>query len=86
MSSSCRSRPATTSIRHRSATPTKGLDHFWLTVSGIDALDADLKAKGVEFTMEPNTHHPARPAHLLLFARSARYLDQELLERDQKYA
>ena len=40
-------------------TPYQGLDHFGLTVSGIDAVAADLKAKGVEFTMEPRTSGPA---------------------------
>src|ERR1700693_2787368 len=36
-------------------TPYRGLDHFGLSVSGIDAIAADLKAKGVEFTREPTT-------------------------------
>ena len=31
------------------ATPYQGLDHFGLAVSGIDAIAADLKKKGVEF-------------------------------------
>src|SRR5882724_10302387 len=31
-------------------TPYQGLDHFGLSVSGIDEIAADLKAKGVEFT------------------------------------
>src|SRR5262249_10557913 len=39
-------------------TPYQGLDHFGLTVSGIDAVAADLKARGVEFTMEPRTIRP----------------------------
>src|SRR5437763_5436079 len=34
------------------ATPYQGLDHFGLAVSGIDAVAAELKAKGVEFTKE----------------------------------
>src|SRR5262245_59128451 len=33
-------------------TPYQGLDHFGLTVSGIDAIAAELKGKGVEFTTE----------------------------------
>ena len=39
-------------------TPYQGLDHFGLSVSGIDAIAADLKAKGVEFTREPTTVRP----------------------------
>ncbi len=35
--------------------PHRGLDHFGLSVSGIDAIAADLRAKGVEFTREPTT-------------------------------
>src|SRR3989442_9620370 len=40
------------------ATPYQGLDHFGLTVSGIDAIAAELKAKGVVFTKEPTTGRP----------------------------
>src|SRR6266700_5223198 len=39
-------------------TPYQGLDHFGLAVSGIDAIAAELKAKGAEFTMEPTTVRP----------------------------
>ena len=39
-------------------TPYQGLDHFGLTVTGIDAVAAELKAKGVEFTREPTTVRP----------------------------
>ena len=38
--------------------PYQGLDHFGLAVTGIDAVVADLKAKGAEFTMEPNNIRP----------------------------
>ena len=38
--------------------PYLGLDHIGLTVSGIDAAVAELKAKGAEFTMEPTTIRP----------------------------
>src|SRR5260370_1109641 len=31
-------------------TPYQGLDHFGLSVTGIDAIAADLKARGVKFT------------------------------------
>src|SRR5215471_7600521 len=36
-------------------TPYQGLDHFGLYVKNVDAVIADLKKKGVEFTMEPNS-------------------------------
>ena len=63
-------------------TPYQGLDHFGLTVSGIDAVAADLKAKGVEFTMEPRT---IRPGLRICFMRGPQGISIELLERDQKY-
>jgi lactoylglutathione lyase len=64
-------------------TPYQGLDHFGLTVSGIDAVAADLKAKGVEFTMEPRT---IRPGLRICFLRGTQGISIELLERDEKYA
>ena len=64
-------------------TPYQGLDHFGLTVSGIDAVAADLKAKGVEFTMEPRT---IRPGLRICFLRGPQGISIERLERDQKYA
>jgi len=64
-------------------TPYQGLDHFGLTVSGIDAVAADLKAKGVEFTMEPRT---IRPGLRICFLRGPQGISIELLERDRKYA
>jgi catechol 2,3-dioxygenase-like lactoylglutathione lyase family enzyme len=63
-------------------TPYQGLDHFGLTVSGIDAVAADLKAKGVEFTMEPRT---IRPGLRICFLRGPQGISIELLERDQEY-
>ena len=39
-------------------TPYQGLDHFGLTVKDIDAVAAEIKAKGVEFTKEPTTIRP----------------------------
>ena len=44
--------------------PYRGLEHFGLLVSGIDADAAELKAKGCEFTKEPTHGAPGR-AHLL---------------------
>ena len=63
-------------------TPYQGLDHFGLTVSGIDAVAAELKAKGVEFTMEPRTN---RPGLRICFLRGPQGISIKLLERDQKY-
>ncbi len=59
-------------------TPYQGLDHFGLTVSGIDDIAADLKAKGVEFTKEPTT---ARPGVRICFIRGPEGVSIELLER-----
>ena len=63
-------------------TPYQGLDHFGLSVSGIDAIAADLKAKGVEFTKEPTT---IRPGVRICFIRGPQGISIELLERDKKY-
>jgi catechol 2,3-dioxygenase-like lactoylglutathione lyase family enzyme len=59
-------------------TPYQGLDHFGLTVSGIDAIAADLKAKGVEFTKEPTT---VRPGVRVCFIRGPQGVSIELLDR-----
>jgi lactoylglutathione lyase len=63
-------------------TPYQGLDHFGLTVSGIDAVAADLKNKGVEFTKEP---HSPRPGIKICFIRGPQGISIELLDRDPKY-
>ena len=59
-------------------TPYQVLDHFGLTVTGIDAIAADLKAKGVEFTREPTT---VRPGVRVCFIRAPEGVSIELLER-----
>jgi catechol 2,3-dioxygenase-like lactoylglutathione lyase family enzyme len=59
-------------------TPYQGLDHFGLSVKGLDAIAADLKAKGVEFTMEPNN---PRPGIRICFIRGPQGISIELLER-----
>jgi catechol 2,3-dioxygenase-like lactoylglutathione lyase family enzyme len=64
-------------------TPYQGLDHFGLTVSGIDAVAADLKAKGVEFTQQP---HVPRPGIKVCFLRGPQGISIELLDRDPKYS
>ena len=55
-------------------TPYQGLDHFGLTVKDIDAVAAEIKAKGVEFTQAAD-HDPARRAHLL-HPRAAGHFDR----------
>jgi len=64
------------------ATPYQGLDHFGLTCSGIDAIAAELKAKGVKFTREPTT---MRPGVRVCFIRGPEGISIELLDRDPKY-
>ena len=56
----------------------QGLDHFGLSVTGIDAIAADLKAKGVEFTREPTT---VRPGTRVCFIRGPQGVSIELLDR-----
>ena len=63
-------------------TPYQGLDHFGLSVTGLDAIVADLKKKGVEFTMEPNN---PRPGIRICFLRGPQGISIELLDRDPKY-
>ena len=65
------------------ATPYQGLDHFGLTVKDIDAVAAEIRAKGVEFTREPTT---IRPGVRICFIRGPQGISIELLERDKKYA
>lgn len=64
-------------------TPYQGLDHFGLAVTDIDAVAAEMKAKGVEFTKEPTT---IRPGVRICFLRGPQGISIELLERDKKYA
>ena len=58
--------------------PYRGLEHIGLSVKGIDAVVADLKAKGVTFTMEPTT---IRPGVRIAFLRGPENVAIELLER-----
>ena len=59
-------------------TPYQGLDHFGLSVTGIDDVVAELMAKGAVFTMEPNT---IRPGVRIAFLRGPEGVSIELLER-----
>ena len=61
------------------ATPYQGLDHFGLAVNGIDAIAAELKGKGVEFTKEPAT---IRPGVRVCFIRGPEGISIELLDRN----
>lgn len=68
---------------HRRRRLIRRLDHFGLTVKDIDAVAAEIKAKGVEFTKEPTT---IRPGVRICFIRGPQGISVELLERDKKYA
>jgi catechol 2,3-dioxygenase-like lactoylglutathione lyase family enzyme len=59
--------------------PYQGLDHFGLRVSGIDAVVAELKAKGAVFTKEPTT---VRPGLRIAFLRGPEGVSIELLDRN----
>lgn len=63
-------------------TPYQGLDHFGLAVKDIDAVAAQLKAKGVEFSKDT---HTIRPGVRICFIRGPQGISIELLERDAKY-
>lgn len=56
----------------------RGIDHFGFAVKGLDAVVAELKAKGVVFTMEPNE---ARPGIRICFIKGPENISIELLER-----
>jgi lactoylglutathione lyase len=58
--------------------PYRGLEHFGLTVSDIDSVAAELKAKGCEFTKEPTT---VRPGVRICFIRGPQGIAIELLQR-----
>ncbi len=70
--------PAGGNVNPPPATPYQGLDHFGVAVSGIDAIAAELKAKGAEFTMEPTT---IRPGVRVCFVRGPQGVSIELLDR-----
>lgn len=58
--------------------PFLGLEHIGLAVSGLDALVADLKRKGVQFVVEPRS---LRPGLRVAFLRGPDNVRIELLER-----
>jgi lactoylglutathione lyase len=59
--------------------PYLGLEHIGLRVDGIDAAVAELKQKGVEFTVEPKT---IRPGVRIAFLRGPQNVHIELLDRN----
>ena len=61
------------------SSPYLGLDHFGLTVSDIKAAVAELKAKGVTFTMDVTTN---RPGVQIAFLTAPQNVSIELLQRD----
>jgi len=58
--------------------PYRGLEHIGLAVTGIDAVAAEMKAKGVVFSMEPTT---IRPGVRICFLCGPENVSIELLER-----
>jgi len=56
-----------------------GLDHLGLRVRNIDAVVAELKTKGAEFTVEPKT---IRTGVRIAFVRGPQNVLVELLDRD----
>lgn len=58
--------------------PYLGLDHFGLTVPDLDRAVAELKAKGVAFTMEPRT---IRPGVRIAFLTAPENVAIELIQR-----
>lgn len=60
------------------AMPYLGMDHFGMTVENVDAAVAELKAKGVTFTMDPTT---IRPGVRIAFLTAPQNVSIELLQR-----
>jgi catechol 2,3-dioxygenase-like lactoylglutathione lyase family enzyme len=71
--------PADTALSEKPEGSFVGLDHLGLRVKNIDAACDELKAKGVEFTMQPKT---IRPGVRIAFVRGPQNVLIELLDRD----
>jgi lactoylglutathione lyase len=69
---------ASSKVNAPPVTPYEGLDHFGLSVTNIEKVVADLKAKGAEFTMELNS---PRPNIRICFIRGPEGVSIEVLER-----
>lgn len=63
------------------STPYQGLDHFGLSVTGIEEIVAGLKAKGVTFTRELGE---VRPGVRVCFISGPQGVSIELLERSAR--
>lgn len=61
------------------SSPYMGLDHFGMTVDDLETAVAELKAKGVVFTMEPTQ---IRPGTKIAFLTAPQNVSIELLQRD----
>jgi len=59
-------------------TPYMGLDHFGMTVDDLEVAVAELKRKGVAFTMEPKT---IRPGVRIAFLTAPQNVSIELIQR-----
>ena len=71
--------PPDADLSHKAEGSFVGLDHLGLRVSNIDAVVAELKAKGAEFTVEPKT---IRPGVRIAFVKGPQNVLIELLDRD----
>ena len=69
--------------QHAAGDALSGARSFRADGKDIDAVAAEIKAKGVEFTKEPTT---IRPGVRICFIRGPQGISIELLERDKKYA
>ena len=58
--------------------PYMGLDHFGMTVDNIQSAVAELKSKGVTFTMDPTT---IRPGVTIAFLTAPQNVSIELIQR-----
>ncbi len=71
--------PAEAALADRRDNSFVGLDHLGLRVNDIDAVCAELKAKGAEFTVEPRT---IRPGVRIAFVKGPQDVLIEILDRD----
>jgi lactoylglutathione lyase len=74
--------PASESINGAPESPHRGLDHFGLAVKDIDAVYAELKSRGAEFSRHVYTQ---RPGIRVMFLRGPEGISIEFLERNEQY-